>query len=176
MKKNTKIVVSVCFISLVIILFGINLTFANPIPRDYNGPPLVILHQTHPFDKFLNVWQYLLFAIVVELFATFIFFKKQFVKNYKLALSVFIANLISYPLFYFSFQYVMEEYLPFVIMNFLWIAEVIVMFFEAAIIFLMNKSEFSYKRALFISFILNLVTIVLSLIYLYVLFRIFPIL
>lgn len=167
--KINKSIILVCVLTVTIILFVTHICCANPIPPGYNGPPLVV-DQPYPLDRFLNVWQYLIFAIVAELTAAFIFFSRQFKKNNKLALGILIANLITYPIFYFTFQYVREEYLPFVIMNFLWISEVMIIFLEAAIIYYINKNELKYIQALIISLILNLVTIVLSLLYIAVLF------
>lgn len=79
--------------------------------------------------------------------------------------AILLANIITYPLFYlFSINFV-DFYFPDMIMLyilFIVVAEVIIILTEALIIFLINKKEMNYNKALILSTLTNIATIILG--------------
>lgn len=161
MKKSIKIII----ISLVILIIGnlfLNIIKANPLPvfDPYQPEPLPET-EIHTFSVFTWLFLWFFACLFLELLFGYIMY---FRKNLRGVLGIFIANIISYPLFYFYYTfilYITENYKmsDYIFYLFIIIGEIAVIFLEAFILRAILKKAITFRKSLIISLILNLISL-----------------
>ncbi|MDD3159772.1 MAG: hypothetical protein PHQ98_02280 [Candidatus ainarchaeum sp.] len=96
-------------------------------------------------------------TIILELIFAFILFRKNILIN-KFLLSIFIGNVITLPFVWFVFPKIFLISDVFVFLFY----ELFAIVVETIIIYLMNKTELNYKTAFNISLILNILSVIIG--------------
>lgn len=115
------------------------------------------------FDSFSYFIVLFMINIVVELIIAVSYLLIRHKKSFgylKPLVAVALANLISYPIFFLSYKYLVldtSKYLIYVVF-----IEIAVVFFEALIIYLINKKKMDFAQSLWLSLVTNIATILLG--------------